>query len=38
MGICSPHMGEGTSVGGQSVNGVGLMRGDIDLMGGGGGG
>ena len=24
---------EGTSAGGQSVNGGGLMRGDIDLMG-----
>ena len=27
-------MGGGTSAGGQSVNGGGLMRGDIDLMGG----
>ena len=32
-GICPPHMG-GTSAGRQSVNGGGLIRGDIDLMGG----
>ena len=31
-GICAPSYG-GTSAGGQSVNG-GIMRGDIDLMGG----
>ena len=32
-GFVPPHMG-GTSAGGQSVNGGGLMREDIDLMGG----
>ena len=32
-GDLSPPYG-GTSAGGQSVNGGGLMRGDIDLMGG----
>ena len=32
-GICLPPYG-GASAGGQSVNGEGLMRGDIDLMGG----
>ena len=32
-GICAPHIG-GTSAGGQSVNRGGLIRGDIDLMGG----
>ena len=33
MGGFVPHMG-GTSAGGQSVNGEGLLRGDINLMGG----
>ena len=32
-GICPPPYGGGTSAGGQIVNG-GLMRGDIDPMGG----
>ena len=34
MGGFAPHMG-GTSARGQSVNRGGLIRGDIDLMGGG---
>ena len=32
-GICPLHMG-GTSAGGQSVNGGGLMRGDLTLIAG----